>query len=384
MALEYMTAPSRARAQAALDLRADGKAPRYSALPDGDVRFVSSYSPPDGPEYQNAADSLTVLRNAHFRERAKAWRGMLNDGDLKDSLGFMIEEAEKILGDMGEGSPALRRVMGLQSAGERYIERENMRPGIRLGLGPIDDAIRGLTPGQVMVIGGKSGVGKTALALYLLRHVTEHGSGNALFVSIEMPAVDIWERMAQSVYRVSHQVISNWARLGNLKPEKIQEAYPTLRVVDSDTVGLDQLSQFIRMEKRSGRDGLVVLDYMQRMRGEGRSDYERMSNIAKGLKGIAKSQDVPLVALSQLSRTADDSTTPVKLSMFRDSGQIEEAADYALGTWIDSDSGDLIVEGLKLRRAQAGIRARFSRAMEEMNLFPKFRVSEDDDGCEAL
>lgn len=369
LALPHLSSTARQQVTSVLGARRGEDPPDLMDITGVDVEKLLTHEL-DGPAYLCAEQAYKFLLRARLEKRC-AWLAstLTEKGDIHpaDRLARAVEEGQGVLAESGHGH-MVSKVLSVADMGEKYREREREGRGIALGLGKIDEAIRGVTPGQVMTIGGKAGVGKTALALHILRGVCPGKSG--LFFSIEMPAADIWERLAQAYYEETHQRIANLTLLEKLNDVEVYEAYPGLRVVDVDTLTLERMVQFIRLEKQAGRADLVVVDYLQRMKGSTGKRYDVISELALGVKSVAKSQDVPVVLLSQLSREAQDRTTPVRLHMFRDSGQIEEAADYVIGVWIES--AEMVCEGLKLRRAAEGLTVRFETQLETMTLRPNF------------
>ncbi len=366
MALPFVSSPVRMKLAHILEARPGEGPPDLMAVEGVDFASLLGHEL-DGPAYLAAERAYSVVRLARLEKRAQNIASTLSEAKETPALeriALAQEECQAALSEMGA---PVQRILTVEEMWERYEAREKQARGISVGLGEIDAAIRGVTPGQVMTIGGKAGVGKTALALHMLRKICAERHG--LFFSIEMPAADIWERLAQAYFEESHQRVSNLTMLDKMNMTEVQEAYPGLRVVDVDTLTLDKLRQFIRMEKQAGRADVVFIDYLQRMSGEGRGLYEMTSNLARGIKSVAKAQDVPVVLLSQLSREAEDKTTPVQLYMFRDSGQIEEAADYVVGVWREGE--DLVGKGLKLRRGGENCKVRFEARLETMTLVEK-------------
>jgi replicative DNA helicase len=377
---QYMTGPNRQILTTLLENRVGDKPPDVLTL-EGVPLEIITHGEIEGPAYVVASEAFKILRRASIEKTAKNIGHYLIDEETHptERLAGAIEWAEKTMAEYGPGSPMVRKVLDLKEMGEKYRERELLQRGVYLGLGPIDSDIRGLNPGQVLTIGGKAGVGKTALALYIMRYATVRYGKNVLFISIEMPSPDIFERIAQAKCRLPHKDISERICAEELDIAEIAGAFPGIRVIDTDTITLTKLNQFIRMERRQGRADLVVIDYLQRMTGNGKNEYEKISEIARGVKSTAKLLDVPIILLSQISRKVENRYQEITLSSLRGSGQIEEAADYLLGVWVDPEKSpeQMVCKALKMRRSAIGVPIRFDLELETMNLFPRFKDAAD-------
>jgi len=204
----------------------------------------------------------------------------------------------------------------------------------------------GMKPGQLLILAGRPGMGKTALAMAMARGAAETGVG-VLFVSLEMSDIELSERTFADLAdtddaRVPHMAIVNaelnapdWQRVADAAQRM---ARLPLAIADSGGLTLHRLRALVRRQRRAfearGQTlGLVVVDYLQRLHGidPRQSDYSRVSEISRGLKDMAKDEGVPVLALAQLSRQVESRDDKVpQLSDLRESGQIEQDADTVL------------------------------------------------------
>lgn len=200
--------------------------------------------------------------------------------------------------------------------------------------------------GQLIILAGRPGMGKTAVAGHIATGVAKTGK-SVLFISLEMRAVEIGLRMvADSAYtqrggpayaRLLNGDLTN-AEMDSVAVAKDSIASIPLTISDNGRITSERLAAMVRRHKRRCEMrgealGLVIVDYLQRVQTEGRhrSNYETVSEVSMAMKSIAIDNDVPVLALAQLSREVEkrDDKRPM-LSDLRDSGQIEQDADSVM------------------------------------------------------
>jgi replicative DNA helicase len=237
-------------------------------------------------------------------------------------------------------------ILTVPEAMAKYLAytKERDLANVSWGVNWLDSVTRGIRPGQVGMILARAGVGKTAMVNHII-HANCRRQVPSLFASLEQLAEDIFERMAQSVCELPGQVIEDGfysgdeafiGSVGALVTEGFAHAY----ICDKDALTIDALKAYVKAaEAKAGQKiRLLCVDYLGRMKGTGKDAYEKISEIAKGLKNVAKECHMAVIVVVQLNRTGGKGTVEVEMDMARDSGQIEEAADYAIGMW--KASGD--------------------------------------------
>jgi replicative DNA helicase len=226
---------------------------------------------------------------------------------------------------------------------EKLFERKEMITGVPTGFHDLDKMTAGMHKGDLIIVAGRPGMGKTALALNMgTQAALQTGIGVAIF-SLEMSKEQLVLRMLCSEALVNYQDVRS-GRLHEKDFAKLASAAGGLHqaiVYIDDSAGLSvlELRAKARRLKREigarGSDlGLIIIDYLQLMRGSGRTDSreQEISEISRSLKGLAKELELPVMALSQLNRRVEEKGAdrrPV-MAHLRESGAIEQDADVIL------------------------------------------------------
>lgn len=209
--------------------------------------------------------------------------------------------------------------------------------GVPTGYKDMDNILAGLQPSDLFVLAARPSMGKTALALNLAHNVAVGTGKPVLLFSLEMSKEQLVDRML-----AMESGVDAWAlRTGNLTDadfEKIGQAMGTLSeapiyIDDSPSITVSELRTKARREAHKHELGLVVVDYLQLMSGGARfggegNRVQEISEISRGLKAVARELNVPLLALSQLSRSVESRSPQIpQLADLRESGSIEQDAD---------------------------------------------------------
>jgi replicative DNA helicase len=302
--------------------------------------------------YDNAIRRELILLGQGIAD--KAGRAMV-DSEPKDQ----ITEAEQALYQLGEqgkvdrGFQTFRRaVIDAVKVANAAYEREGGLAGISTGLADIDKRLGGLHPSDLIILAGRPSMGKTSLATNIAfniakafkKGVKHDGSEGAVeggvvgFFSLEMSAEQLAARVLSETSRVpSHQI-----RHGDMTEEEMRrfiEAAKTLEncplfIDDTPALPISTIAARARRLKRQHGLDVLFIDYLQlakpaSSRSEGR--VQEVSEITQGLKAIAKELNIPVIALSQLSRAVEsrEDKRP-QLSDLRESGSIEQDADVVM------------------------------------------------------
>lgn len=210
--------------------------------------------------------------------------------------------------------------------------------GIRTGYRDLDNMTAGFQRSDLIILAARPAMGKTTLVTNLAYNVATIAKQPVLFFSLEMSKEQLVDRMLADASGVDAWNI----RTGNLSDEdfsKLSEAMGEMAeapIFIDDTPGLSVLEMRTKARRAAHEQplGLIIVDYLQLMQAAGRSDGNRVqevSEISRGLKLIARELNVPVIALSQLSRSVESRTPQVpQLSDLRESGSIEQDADIVM------------------------------------------------------
>lgn len=284
--------------------------------------------------------------------------GRASDPQDTDSAVSQIELAEQELfnlaqhGDVGgEALPLSRFVSQAVDQAELALRNPDSITGVPTGLRDLDDKLGGLQPSDLLILAGRPSMGKTALAVTIGVNASRHmasgpaGTGRegrkfgvAIF-SLEMSGRQLAMRLLAGVSRISQDKLmrGDFSREDLPLVTRAAQDLAALDVYVDDTpaLSINALRTRARRLVRTQQVSLIVVDYLQLLRGvskQGQSNkVHEVSEITQGLKAIAKELNIPVIALSQLSRKVEerDDKRP-QLSDLRDSGSIEQDADVVM------------------------------------------------------
>ncbi|WP_449246936.1 replicative DNA helicase [Desulfarculus baarsii] len=207
--------------------------------------------------------------------------------------------------------------------------------GVTTGFKALDRLTTGLQPGDLIIIAGRPSMGKTAFALNIAANAALRGGVPTAVFSLEMSAEQLGLRLLASEARVSGSKIRSGFLNQNQDWPNLTEAADRLSqapifIDDTPAITVLEMRSKARRLKSEHNLGLVLVDYLQLMRGRANSDSreQEISDISRSLKALAKELDLPVVALSQLNRKVEErpNKRPI-LSDLRESGAIEQDAD---------------------------------------------------------
>ena len=220
---------------------------------------------------------------------------------------------------------------------EKMQSKKGAVVGVPSGIIDLDNVTAGFRKSDLIVIAGRPSMGKTALALSVARNAALESKVPTAIFSLEMSSDQLAQRLLSSEARIDGQK----ARTGRLQPARWKDitlasgklADAPLFIDDTPALSILDLRSRARRLKREENIELIIVDYLQLMQGPRRSEnrQQEISSITQSLKALAKELDIPVIALSQLSRAVESRTDkrPV-LSDLRESGAIEQDADVVI------------------------------------------------------
>ena len=220
---------------------------------------------------------------------------------------------------------------------ERLQENKEGMRGVPTGYPSLDNILAGLQRSDLIILAARPSIGKTTLALDIARNAATKFNASVAIFSLEMSANQLTQRMLAAQSKVNAWKL----RTGKLSAEEdftaLQEALNVLsksKIFIDDQAGnsiMKMKSVARRMKSEHGLD-LIVVDYLQLMMTSKNHDsmVNQVTEISRSLKGLARELDVPVLALSQLSRAVESRGGKPRLSDLRDSGSIEQDADVVM------------------------------------------------------
>ena len=283
----------------------------------------------------------TILLNLRKRRNAmRVARGVLNDlSDPQMDVHTVVDSAIQSLSE-GDG---IDESLGIRDALMHFVDglsADTRR--VPTGIADVDAMTGGLSGGQLVIIGARPGVGKSAMVINMVLNAALKGKA-CLFVSKEMNSDEILTRMVARESGVDSMRISNRTLTvdEHVQMAPCYEEISRLRIEINTRVGTPmEIRRAATAMKNSVGLDLIVVDYLGLLNADGKTNsrYEAVSDISRALKTMAMDMDIPIVALAQLNRGSEvaDGKTNTRmptLADFRDSGSIEQDANICLLLW---------------------------------------------------
>ena len=268
----------------------------------------------------------------------------------RDSLEAVLETTEKRVFELvqkrntGDYVPIKQVVLNALDKIEKSSKTKGTVTGIPTGFIDLDYKTSGLQPSDLILVAARPSMGKTAFVLNIAQHVAFRSNKTVVIFSLEMSK----EQLVNRLFSLESQVDAQLLRTGNLKDsdwEKLIEGAGVIgksKMIIDDTPGIsisELRSKCRKFKLEQGLD-LIIIDYLQlmtgRVGGRAESRQQEISDISRSLKGLARELNVPVIALSQLSRAVEQRPDhrPM-MSDLRESGAIEQDADVVMFIYRD-------------------------------------------------
>jgi len=242
--------------------------------------------------------------------------------------------------------------------------------GLSFNLSDLDNVIRGLRPGNLAIIAGRPGTGKTVLGVGLADEIAVRGGGSALIFSLEMPQAELAKRSLSALSSVSQGLIESGKALDDgeaitrMTAAVAKAADADVRICDKGGLTFNRICSIARFQHRAKPLDVIVVDYLGLIATDPNSKHQNrnleLGSYTRGFKALAKELGIPIVVLAQLNRGIENRADPKpKMSDLRDSGEIEQDADVIIMAHRDMNSpqgqnGITELDVVKCRHAKPG------------------------------
>jgi len=343
--------------------------------------------------YARIVREKSILRSLISTATDIATRGYEDQGNVEEFL----DTAEKVIFEISEKKVKASfvavgdMIKDTLKTVEKLYERKEMVTGVPTGYDDLDRLTAGLQPADLIVVAGRPSMGKTAFSLNIATNAAFAGTGVAVF-SLEMAKEQLVLRMLCSEARVDNSKIRS-GYLGERDFPKLANAAGRLHeapiyIDDTPAISILELRAKARrlVRDRTKKVGLIVVDYLQLMRGMGTANNreQEISEISRSLKALAKELHVPVIAISQLNRRVEDRGDKRPLmSDLRESGAIEQDADVIMFIYRDevynpkSDNKG-IAEVIVAKQRNGPIDTVELTFLSEFTRFENYTVREED------
>src|SRR5215475_12051677 len=314
------------------ELESSGGAPYLASLIDGMPRVTNV------EHYARIVKEKAVLRNLihathHIQQRAL---------EGEDGADMILDSAESSIFAIAEDRikagliPIKDIVRDNFERLERIFREGKSITGVSTGYVELDKLLSGLQASELLILAARPSQGKTALALNLAENISIRAGMPVAFFSLEMSKESLLQRLVASVA----QIDAHKFRTGHLSREdwrRMTEALGTIAsapiwIDDAGSTSVLEIGAKARRLKRDKGLKLLVVDYLQLITARGRfgNRQEEVASISRGLKGLAKELQIPVLVLSQLTRAPERDERGPQLSDLRESGAIEQDADVVM------------------------------------------------------
>jgi len=367
-----------------------------------------------GPQYiAEIVNAVTTISNAEYYARIIKEKYMLrsvitqmsaiikNCYDENKPITEIINEAERSLFEIEEDSVKADYkkisaiVPDILTMLEKLSKNRDLLPGVPSGYERLDKITLGFHKSDFIILGARPSMGKTSFALNIAFNAAYKHKVPTLIFSLEMNAESIVSRLFSIAGKINQKKLRSgildemdWQIIGHTA----EQLYETDIYIDN-TYGIDpvtMLSKIRRLKSECPELGLVIIDYLQLMRLRGRrveNKQQEISEISRALKGIARDMNLPIIALSQLSRqieTRPKNDRRPQLSDLRESGAIEQDADLVMFIYRDEkynpDTPDKNIAEILISKHRNGELGKVKLLfLEQMMVFENFLETEENE-----
>ena len=263
-----------------------------------------------------------------------------NAYSARGEVKYILDDAEQKIFNLSRASDTKKFVSIKEALVEAFNQLDKVRTdpeaaaGIKTGYADLDRAIVGLTPGDMVVIGARPGMGKTSFAMNIATNVAKETKKTVCIFSLEMTTAQLAARMLASEALIDSYAMRS-GKISGSDYDHLAKAAADLsscdiQIDDTASITVTQMKAKLRRMKNLG---LVIVDYLQLMQSDKKAEnrVNEVGEVSRGLKLLAKELSVPVICCAQLSRPpkTNENARP-GLSDLRESGQIEQDADIVM------------------------------------------------------
>lgn len=279
-----------------------------------------------------------VLEASNRRKAVKIFQDAIEKMNLQEDTGACIDNVAKEIANIK--STKISSVKDFPTSISDLIEyleqaeANNGMMGVPSGFKDIDHCLNGFKKSQLIILAAQTSMGKTILGLNFAKNAALNHGKSVLYFTLEMSSVELTQRLMCDVGNIhSDNMFKNglnkddWIKFNEVS---LRHENSKLHICDEERPTVHRLGSICRDFKNSNNLDLIVVDYLHLIDSKGENETVRVGNISKDLKALAKSLQVPIICLCQLSRDALKNDDKPKLHHLRQSGQIEQDADVVM------------------------------------------------------
>lgn len=322
------------------------------------------------PMGMNFEDYATIIKAAATKRRVIEASQKIARMAFEGEQGGIdtLNKAQQIIFDLNEGVRNNLVTMGAAmndylDSYDFYEANPDARKGLDLGIDEIDQLLRGLHGGDSVILGGRPGAGKTAMATDIALRVAKRGESVG-FISLEMSYGGLFQRLLGNEAEINTIALRDYS-LTKDEFSRLREYHQAVTdlpifIDDSPSQTLTQIKMTARRMVREHGLKLLIIDYLQLIESDDKGmRHEQIAKISRGLKIMARELSIPILTLSQISRAVDIRALkePMLADLSEGSG-IEKDADIVIFLWLADEESAPCVTSMKVAKNRAGATGR--------------------------
>lgn len=332
---------------------------RSERLPSGESTMYVAGTIQNG--VLSAANAMTyarvVVERHHARRLFEAGQAIMDLSTTRGRIGDQLAEAQQLLMGLGYEDEEPDVITYRDALGPAFEDMQDRLDGkadigLKFGIEELDNILCGLRPGNLVVIAGKPGTGKTVMGTGLCDKIAVREGKSALIFSLEMSSKELALRGLSAISGVDKGRLDSGRAVEHEKSEEALKvmagvakmAAADVRICDKPALAFSRICNISRFQNRAKKLDLIVIDYLTLIASDPGSKFQTRSaeigSFTRGLKALAKELGLPIIILAQFNRAMDGrgANSRPQMSDLRDSGEIEQDADVIMLAYRDDKS----------------------------------------------